>query len=414
VVYVRTVKTSSGAMAVQIVHSNRRGSKDIEHLGSAHTPEQVEALKAVARQRIEAGQAQLDLGLEVAAAAASGGPLEIVGSRMGHLWDALSRCYDLLGFDVAAGGDEVFRQLVLARIIEPTSKEDSIRVIEETGAAAASYRTIGRRLPTYATEAWRERLAKACAARAAVGPASLILYDVTTLYFETDQGDGFREPGYSKERRLEPQITVGLLTDATGFPLTIKAFEGNKAETATIVPTLKEFMTAHRLSDVTVVADAGMISSANKTAIEQAGLSFILAVRIPEVPWVLSEWRKAHPGADVTDGLTLTQPWGPGPNETRRDQVIYYQYRADRARRTLRGIDEQIGKAEKAVAGAVPVKRNRFITLRGATKSVNRELEAKARALAGWKGYITNINDPTRSSLSMPTTSSGRSRSPFG
>ena len=40
-------------------------------------------------------------------------------------------------------------------------------------------------------------------------PASLVLYDVSTLYFETDTGDGFREPGFYKERRLEPQITIG-------------------------------------------------------------------------------------------------------------------------------------------------------------------------------------------------------------
>ena len=58
--------------------------------------------------------------------------------------------------------------------------------------------------------------------------------------------------------------------------------------------------------------------------------------------------------------------------------MIYYQYRADRARRTLRGIDEQVAKAAKAVAGLAPVKRNRFIALDGAAKSVNRELEAKA------------------------------------
>ena len=62
-----------------------------------------------------------------------------------------------------------------------------------------------------------------------------MLFDVSTLYFETDAGDGFREPGFSKERRLEPQITLGLLTDATGFPLTVEAFEGNKAETATML-----------------------------------------------------------------------------------------------------------------------------------------------------------------------------------
>lgn len=155
---------------------------------------------------LDLGQAELDLGLSVAAAA-SGGPLEITGSRMGHLWDALSRAYDAVGFGQAAHGDEVFRQLVLARIIEPTSKEDSVRVLEKVGAAATSYPTIKRRLPVYAADSWRQGLGTACAERAALGPASLVLYDVTTLYFETDRADGFRELGFSKERRLEPQIT---------------------------------------------------------------------------------------------------------------------------------------------------------------------------------------------------------------
>jgi hypothetical protein len=56
---------------------------------------------------------------------------------------------------------------------------------------------------------------------------------------------------------------------------------------------------------------------------------------------------------------TCSPPWPAGPTDERRDQVIYYQYKADRARRTLRGIDEQVAKAEKAVTGATPVKRNR-------------------------------------------------------
>ncbi len=92
----------------------------------------------------------------------------------------------------------------------------------------------------------------------------MVLYDVSTLYFETDAGDGFREPGFSKERRLEPQITIGLLTDAAGFPLMVEAFEGNRAETTTMLPTIEAFMAAHQLADVTIVADAGMISDANK------------------------------------------------------------------------------------------------------------------------------------------------------
>jgi transposase len=158
-----------------------------------------------------------------------------------------------------------------------------------------------------------------------------------------------------------------------------------------MLPTITAFMAAHRLPDVTIVADAGMISAANKKAIEHAGLSFILGMKIPEVPYVVAEWRREHPDEPMPDGLILTQPRPAGPADKRRDQVIYYQYKADRARRTLRGIDEQVAKAEKAVAGKVPVKRNRFIKLVGADKSVNRALEAKARALAGIKGYITNL-----------------------
>ncbi|WP_066908841.1 IS1634 family transposase [Mycobacterium interjectum] len=389
--YVRTVKTSSGATAVQIVWSTRRGSRKIEHLGSAHDVAGVAALKAAAAQRLAAGQAQLDLGL---AARSQSEPLPITSSKAAHLWDALCAAYEILGFDEAADGDAAFRQLVLARIIEPTSKADSLRVIEETGIAPVSYPTLNRRLPVFAKPSFRQALSAMCASHARLGRASLVLYDVTTLHFETDAGDGFREPGFSKERRLDPQITLGLLTDATGFPLTVAAFEGNKAETATMVPVINAFKTAHQLSDVTVVADAGMISEANQVALQAAGLSFILGARIPYLPDVVREWRNKHPDDAIPDGLVVTQPWPSTSTEKTRgipDRVTHYQYRHDRARRTLRGIDEQVRKAERAVDGHAPVKRNRYIQLSGATKSVNRTLEAKSRALAGWKGYTTNL-----------------------
>ena len=201
---------------------------------------------------------------------------------MGCLLDALWHAYDMLGFSRATGGDAVFRDLVVARIIEPVSKLDSLRVLEEAGLAPPPYRTVTRRLRAFARQAWRQQISAACAAHARLGPASLVLYDVSTLYFETDQGDGFREPGFSKERRLEPQITIGLLTGADGFPLMVSAFEGNRAETKTMLPVIEAFMAAHGLPDVTVAADAGMVSEANQKAIEAAGLSFILGMRIPD------------------------------------------------------------------------------------------------------------------------------------
>jgi Transposase DDE domain len=84
-----------------------------------------------------------------------------------------------------------------------------------------------------------------------------------------------------------------------------------------------------------------------------------------------------------------------GQDTDPRRRTVFYQYRTDRARRTLKGIDQQVGRAEKAVAGQAAIKRNRFVQLTGGTRSVNRDLEAKTRALAGLKGYVTNLEAPT-------------------
>jgi hypothetical protein len=212
--YVRTVKTASGARAVQIVYSSRREARDIEHIGSAHDDAELAVLTAVARLRMSAGQGELDLGLERIA------PTQRMGGRCRSRRRGWVTCgtpsITATGYSGSRRprtGDDVFRQLVLARIIERTSKLDSVRVLDEAGVSPPSYRTVKRRLPVFAQPSWRQRLAAACAAHAGLGPASLVLYDVSTLYFETDTDDGFREPGFSKERRLEPQITIGLPTD---------------------------------------------------------------------------------------------------------------------------------------------------------------------------------------------------------
>src|SRR5262249_9432824 len=105
--------------------------------------------KAAAAQRLAVGQAQLDLGL---AARSESVPLPITCSKAAQMWDALCCAYDVLGFDEVTGGGEVFRQLVLARIIEPTSKLDAARVLTGSGVASVSYRNVKRRLPVISTE----------------------------------------------------------------------------------------------------------------------------------------------------------------------------------------------------------------------------------------------------------------------
>ena len=72
------------------------------------------------------------------------------------------------------------RALVLARVIEPVSKLDSLRVLHEAGVGPPSYATVKRCLPVFAEESWRQALAAACAEHAGLSPASLMLYDVST------------------------------------------------------------------------------------------------------------------------------------------------------------------------------------------------------------------------------------------
>ena len=172
----------------------------MDHIGSAHTPTELEVLRATVRQRmVGEGQDELDFG--------DGLPQR--GRRRSvppglNLWGVLSAGFTTLDFDKASDGDEVFKQLVLVRLIELTSKRDSLRVLDEMDIPAASYRTWKRRLALYAAPQWQRHLAAACATHIQLGPATLVLYNVSALYFETDAGVGIWETGFSKERRLEP------------------------------------------------------------------------------------------------------------------------------------------------------------------------------------------------------------------
>ena len=126
---------------------------------------------------------------------------------------------------------------------------------------------------------------------------ALCLYDVTTLYFEAEREDDLRKVGYSKERRVDPQIIMGLLVDRAGFPLQVGCWEGNKAETTTIIPIAEAFQAAHGTAELVIVADAGMLSAANLTALDDARPRFIA-------------WSPHHPGP--------RRPGGPLPLERRR------------------------------------------------------------------------------------------------
>jgi hypothetical protein len=374
---------------VQIVHKQGRRVVGIEHIGSAHDEDQLVLLLEIARQRLHAGQEVLDLD---AGAGSSGAGARVSGSRSELLWRVLADAYARLGFD--AIGDEAFRATVLARIIEPTSKADTIRVLEEVGVAGPSLRTIFRMLARSVERDYRGTLAKACTGYSArSGVAAMVLYDVTTLYFEAIKEDELRKVGMSKERRVDPQIQVGLLVDPSGFPLEVHCFAGNMAETRTLLPVLTAFQERHGVADMVVVADAGMLSAGNLNAIEEAGFSFIVGSRISKAPYDLADHFERHgnyipPGED---GHILESTRTMGKGKDARERRVVYQWSMKRQRHDDRSINAMVERAEKVAAGTRAVKKDRFVSLAGKKPDVDWDLVERARQLAGLKGYVSNL-----------------------
>ncbi|WP_298325387.1 IS1634 family transposase [Haloactinopolyspora sp.] len=416
--FVRKVRTASGAVAVQVVTRRGRQVEHVEHVGSAHTDAELELLLVAARERLFPGQEVLDLGVvavvparmdEVAdwtseprlplgastapaggrrVVTAAGG--RVVGTSADLLWSVLTSAYTRLGFDVL--GDEGFRAMVLARIVEPTSKADVVRVLAEIGAPPVGVRTLFRSLARCQARDYRGQLATACWAHsgAADGAAALVLYDVTTLHFERGDEDELRRVGMSKEHRVDPQVQVGLLVDPGGFPLEVHLFEGNKAETTTLIPVLTAFAARHQIADMVVVADAGMLSAANLNAIEDAGFAFIVGSRITKAPYDLAEHFERH-GNYFTDGQVLESTRVMGTGTGARDRRVVYQWKFTREQHDNKAINAMVTKAEKVADGSRPLRRDRFVKITGADKGVDWDLVERARQLAGLKGYVTNL-----------------------
>lgn len=371
--YIRRVKTSSGATAVQIVRKEHGVITKVVHIGSAHTSQDTVALLSLAREKLHEHQLPL-----FSSPARSSMTLKSSASEL--LQNILRTQYDRLGFGKLA--DEVFALLCIARIVEPTSKLDALRVLADLGVIHLTKHHLYRCLERVVGESYRTTLSSLCFTYAVARTISLVLYDVTTLYFEVQQNDAYRKSGMSKERRLEPQIVIGLLVDQTGFPLGIHSFKGNMAETKTMVPVIDAFCAEHQVKTITVVADAAMLSADNLEALTRAGHSYIVGSRLHKIPYDIAEFRKTH--RRFADGQILT--------DHQEDYRIIYQYRKKRAALDRKNITKQIVKARRIITGKNPVSKAKFLTLSAKDKTLNWSLIAKARTLAGIKGYVTNLD----------------------
>ena len=440
--WVRRVRTASGATAVQIAESVQGRRRIVAHIGSAHTEAELGLLVEQAHGLLDnAAQEVLDLGVEptprqtplltptaevgpevglFAASAPTGragespraGAPQVVATGSRVLFDVFAGVFDSLGFD--AVGDDTFRDLVIARIVEPTSILDTGRVLTDLGVAPASEKTMRRTLVRCAGRGYRDTIATACFDHArSSGDVSLCLYDVTTLYFEAEKEDDLRKVGFSKERRVDPQIVVGLLVDRRGFPLEIGCFEGNKAETATILPIIEAFQARHELpagpGRMVVVADAGMLSAGNLRELDEAGLRFIVGSRVTKAPVDLESHFHWHGDAfvdgQVIDTLTprdrrngrsensskvKAEPvWDP-EHHTGSWRAVW-AFSTKRAVRDRKTLTLQENRAREVVAGEKSARTPRFVKTTNGSRALDEASLARAYRLVGLKGYVTNI-----------------------
>ena len=435
--WVRRARTASGATAVQIAESVAGRRRIVRHIGSAHDEAELGLLVEEAHRLLaDDAQGMLDLGMTPTVAKATmlapspaprqaglfpapvpapqpGQPVarpRVLKTSSGLLYDTLAGVYSSLGFDVV--NDVVFRDLVIARVVEPTSLLDVDRVLAEMGRVSASLSTRKRTLRRAQASAqggtYRDQIAAACFNHAlATGTLSLVLYDVTTLYFEADKEDDLRKVGYSKERRVDPQIVVGLLVDRHGFPLEIGCYEPNKAEKQTIVPIVKQFQERHGLAGMVVVADAGMLSASNLTELDDAGLRFVVGSRATKAPLDLASHFRWHgdalTDAQVIDTITAKNRKVIENDDKHKVEPVWdreqhpaswravWAYSQKRAVRDNRTLTLQENRAREVVAGQKAAKAPRFVKNTNGNRSLDEASLARARRLAGLKGYVTNI-----------------------
>ena len=222
---------------------------------------------------------------------------------------------------------------------------------------------------------------------------SVVFYDVTTLYFEIKQEDDLRKPGFSKDgKHLNPQILLGLLVSAGGYPLAYDIFQGSKFEGHTMMPVLNLFRRKYKLTQLVVVADAGLLSGSNIEALRLNGYQYIIGARLKTEP---ANTKAAILSMELKDGQSAELL----RNDKSRLIVNYAAARAakdsDNRQRAIRRLEKQL-KAGKLTKAQINNKGyNRLLKMDGEiTVALDNDKVAADSQWDGLKGYITNTNLP--------------------
>lgn len=397
--YVRTVKTASGSTAVQVIRYHQRKRMVLRHIGSAHTPEELSTLNALAHAWIDQEAQQLHLFPAEKKTHQTLIPLnklQNLGFRYTFAQEVITRLFDVFHFSSA--GHQILLDLVLMRMLQPASKRESFRLLAEYFGIAHTradfYRSVSAML---VCEKKMKEKAIHIAQQHFAFDFRMVFYDVTTLYFESFAADedttdehgvtttGLRKPGFSKDHKnAQPQIVIGLMVTKEGFPVSYEIFSGNTFEGDTFIPSICRFKDTYDVKKLTVVADAGMISFAHVESLIAHNLSYIVGARVAGLK--LSEIKKINMALNQVDGSSMRI-------DTARGMLIC-DFSVKRYHKDKREMEKQITKAEKLVAKNTEGKRAKFLGVKNKKETayeVNTALVEKTKLLLGIKGYYTNV-----------------------
>lgn len=384
--HIRTTKTSSSADAVQVVKYEKRKMIIIAHIGSAHNVAELTVLKKSAALWIEKEIKQRSLFPPAKSSGSNFIQLDkcrYLGVRYGFIHEVLTRVIKRFGFH-SLMDKKMLIDLIIIRIIEPASKLHSLELLAEFFNINYSIRDFYRYLSEFSLLKDKiESKILALAKKEFDFDFSLVFYDVTTLYFETFQSDELRRPGFSKDNKSQqPQILIGLIVDTQGFPVAYEMFKGNEFEGKTFIPVISALKRKHNIKELTVVADAAMLSLDNIKALKANGLSYIVGARIRNLPDRLIAEIDAKLKRKNKIAIRLPTERG----------ALVCDFSRQRYFKDKSNMDKQIKKAELLLKNPSQAKRTKFLKSGNKTKlTMNDELIDKTKLLLGVKGYYTNL-----------------------
>lgn len=294
--------------------------------------------------------------------------------------------------------------MIVARLLDPASKLATARQLDAATATSSIGALLGLGSVTeqdlYAALDWllsqQPRIEQRLAGKH-LSHGTLVLYDVSSTYFE-GRTCPLARYGYSRDgKRDRRQIVFGLLCASNGCPVAVEVFEGNAADPTTVASQVAKLRQRFRLSRVVLVGDRGMITDARiETVLKPAGLDWITALRAPAIKAMREQGALQLSLFDERDLAEVTAPEFPGERlvvcrnpllageRTRKRQELLAATEAalatitrsvTRKRNPLRGAD-QIGLAVGAVLNRYKMAKHFTLTITEDQFAVTRNTQA--------------------------------------